>query len=159
MQIRIFDNARRYDKVLEYIENSVTEVQVGADELIGYAVCLARRHKRTSQAREVLQTAMEQELNPLANIWIPYCQAIIEVEEDNHTQAEFYLKRASKELEPFRHNSRLVGIRSEIKAFSAIVQAKLGYHAEASRSLDECKTYLTAIQETELLQRCVEAIG
>ncbi|MFT3744374.1 MAG: hypothetical protein QM785_08760 [Pyrinomonadaceae bacterium] len=159
MQTRVFYNARLYDEVLKLNEAGVKEGTGGTEEMIDYAICLARRHKRTAEARETLQAVAERELTPLGNLFVPYCKAVIEVEEDNPVQASFYLDRVAKELEPFKHNSRLVGLRGEINAFKVIVLGKLGRKPEAARIFEESKDYLSAVNDSEMLERCAEAIN
>jgi hypothetical protein len=127
--------------------------------MIDYALCLARRHKRTAQSRDVLQNVFERELTPIAALFVQYCQAVIEVEEDNHVQASFYLDRVSAALRPFQHNSHVVGLRSEVNAFRVIVMGKLGQKPEAAKLFEESRTYLSAVNEVELIQRCEAAIS
>lgn len=157
--VRIYGNARDFDKVRSLFENFLTEGNIYTEELVDYAICLARRHKQTSQAREALERVFECEFTVLGNLFIPYCQGIIEVEDGNFSQAEFYLKRASKELEPFKKNTYLVGLKYEVKAFLAMALGKCGEKVEAERLFREAKPYLVAVKENELIRRCEEALN
>lgn len=157
--IRIYGNARDFDKVLQLLESSLNGGNVFTEELLDYAVCLARRHKQTSRARGVLERVFETELTALANLFVGYCQGVIEVEDGNFSQAEFYLKQVSKQLEPFRQNTFMVGLKSEVKAFLAVALAGSGEKDEAQKLFAEAKPYLIAIRENELLRRGEEAVG
>ena len=157
--VRVYGNARNFDEVLKLLENSLHEGNVYTEELIDYAVCLARRHKQTARAKGVLEKVFESELTVLSNLFVPYCQGVIEVEDGNYSQAEFYLKQASKQLEPFKKNSYLVGLRSEVKAFLALALGSRGERDEAERLFEEAKPYLIAVREDELLERCEKALN
>jgi tetratricopeptide (TPR) repeat protein len=154
----IYWHAKEFDKVLEEREKSLREGNSYPEEMLDYAMCLTRRHKRTREAREVLEKVFDKEMNYLALMIIPYCQGVIEVEEGNFSQAEFYLQQAANEVEPFRKNSHLVGLISEIKAFLSITLASRGEKDEALKLFHQARPYLFAHQETELLRRCEEAV-
>ena len=155
--IRIYGNARDFDKVLCLYEDSFAQGDYNFEELLDYAICLARRHKQTSRARNVLEKFFEYETTVLTKLFALYCQGVIEIEDKNFLQAEFYLQRAVKELEPFSKNSYLVGLRSEVKAFLALALFNNGQTDNAKKLYDEAKPYLIAVNENDLLQRC-EAI-
>lgn len=157
--IRIYGNARDFDKVLELLEDSLNEGNNYNEKLLDYAICLARRYKQTTRARSVLERLFEAELSAMGNLFIPYCQGVIEVEDGNYSQAEFYLRQASKQLEPFRKNTYLIGLKSEVKAFLAMTLGRQGEKDEAERLLEEAKPYLAAVNERELLQRCEDAVS
>jgi hypothetical protein len=152
--IRLYSNAGDFDKVLSLLEESLNAGNVYPEELLDYALCLARRHKQTSRAKGVLEKVFDRELTAMANLFIPYCQGIIEVEDGNYSQAEFYLKQASKELEPFEKNTFLIGLKSEVNAFLAMALGNQGEKDEAARLYEEAKPYLLAVRENELLERC-----
>jgi hypothetical protein len=152
--ISIYGNARQFDQVRALQEHSMNEGSVLTEELIDYAICLARRHKDTARAKNVLQNIFDRELTVMAKLFIPYCQGVIEVEDGNLPQAEFYLKQAAKELEPFEKNTYLIGLKSEVKAFLAITLGRRGEKEEAEKLFNEVKPYLTAISDKELIQRC-----
>lgn len=156
--VRIYGSAKDFDKVLGIRENSLREGNIYTEELLDYALCLARRHKQTIPARETLQKVFDQELTLLANLFIPYCQGVIEVEDGNFPQAEFYLQQASNKIAPFEKNSHLVGLRSEIKAFLAITLGRLGEKDKAVQLLKEARPYLAAHSEQELLLECENSI-
>lgn len=155
----VYACAKRFDENLQSQENSLREGNVFQEEMLDYATALARRHKKTSQARAVLNRVLDGEITALARPFIPFCQGVIEVEDGNFSQAEFYLQQAHKEIEPFEKNTYLVGLRSEIKAFLAITLGTCGEKEEAAKLFHEAKPYLLANRETELLQRCEEAIN
>ena len=156
--VRIYGNAKDFDKVLSLLESSLDEGNGYTEELIDYAICLARRHKQTSRAKGVLQKVFDSELTAMANLFIPYCQGVIEVEDGNYSQAEFYLKQAAKELEPFKKNTYLVGLKSEVKAFLAMALGRSGEKGEAEKLFEEAKPYLVAVSDKELLERCEDAL-
>lgn len=154
----IYGNAKKFDELLDCQEKSLREGNDYPEEMIDYAMSLARRHRKTNQAREVLQKVLDRETTALAKIFIPFCQGVIEVEDGNLSRAEFYLTQASKQIEPFRKNSYLVGLRSEIKAFLLIALGKQGEREKAIKLLREAKPYLVAHKETELLRKCEDAV-
>jgi len=156
--VRIYGNAREFDKVQKLYEQSFHEGNIYSEELLDYAICLARRSKQPSQARGVLEKVFETELTMLANLFIPYCQGVVEVEEGNYSHAEFYLRQASRQLEPFQNNTFMVGLKSEVKAFLALALGGRGEKDEAERLFEEAKPYLVAVKENELLQRCENAL-
>jgi hypothetical protein len=152
--IRLYGNAREFDKVLNLLENSLDEGHTHTEELLDYAICLARRHKQTARAKGVLEKVFDTELTAMANLFIPYCQGVIEVEDGNYSQAEFYLKRAAKQLEPFKRNTFAIGLKSEVNAFLAMALGNQGEKDEAAKLYEEAKPYLLAVRENELLERC-----
>src|SRR5215204_1237611 len=156
--IRIYGNARDFDKVLNLLESSLQEGHIYTEELLDYAICLARRHKQTARAKGVLERVFDTELTAMANLFIPYCQGVIEVEDGNYSQAEFYLKRASKELEPFQKNTFLIGLKSEVKVFLSMALGSRGEKDEAAKLFAEAKPYLVAVKDNELLRRGEDAL-
>jgi hypothetical protein len=157
--VRIYSNARDFEKVIGLYEETLRDGNVFTEEMLDYALCLARRQKRTTLAKSVLEKVFDSELTALARLFVPYCQGVIEVEDGNFSQAEFYLKQASKQLEPFQKNTFMVGLKSEVKAFLAITQGRRGEKEEAEKLFEEAKPYLVAVKDTELIQRCEEALS
>ncbi len=157
--VSIYSAAKNYDEVLKVQEISLREGNIFAEELIDYAVNLTLHHKKTSQAREVINRVFDMELNFLGNIYMPFCQGLVELEEGNTANAEFYLREASKRLKPFDKNTNFVGIRSIVKTILAISLGKRGDREESRKLFQEAKPYLVAHNEDELLQRCEEAIS
>ncbi|MBS1795168.1 MAG: hypothetical protein JSS81_15020 [Acidobacteria bacterium] len=157
--VRIYNNARRFDEVARLYERAFDEGSDYTEERLDYALCLARRHRRPHRAKAALEKVFDKPLTALAAPFVPFCQGVIEVEDGNYSQAEFYLKQASKELEPYRRNSHLVGLRSEVQAFLALTLGRRGEKDEAARLFAEARPYLAAIDETELIRRCEEAIS
>lgn len=155
----VYASAKNFDKILQIQEKSLREGNVFTEEMLDYATVLTRRHRKTTQAREVLERVLDTELTAMARLFVPFCQGIIEVEDGNFLQAEFYLEQARKQIEPFRKNSYLVGLRSEVKAFLAITLGMRGEKEEAAKLFQEAKPYLQANKETELLRRCEEAVS
>lgn len=157
--VRIYANARDYEKAQALLEKSLNEGNVYEEELIDYAIGLARYLRQPARAKDVLQKVFESELTVAANLFLPYCQGVIEFEDGNYSQAEFYLKQACRRLEPFRKNSFLIGLKSEVKAFLALALGRQGETDEAQRLFEEAKPYLISVRENELLQRCEEALA
>lgn len=152
--VRIYGNAKDYHKIRSLYEESLRNDKLLGEELLDYAICLARRHKEPSLARNILEKVFEREQTILTDLFIPYCQGVIEIEDENYQRAEFYLKQAEKRLEPFRNNTFIVGLKSEVKAFLALSLSNRGKADDAERLFAEAKPYLTAAKETELLERC-----
>jgi hypothetical protein len=155
----VYTAAKKYDEVLSVRENSLREGNIFPEELIDYAVTLAAHHKKTSQAREVINRVMDMELNVLGKVFLPYCQGIIETEDGNLPKAEFYLRDALNQLKPFEKNSHLDGLRCLVKSFLSISLGNQGDKQEAEQLFREAKPFLIAQKETELLQRCEEAVA
>lgn len=155
----IYGNAKKYDELLKLQENALQEGNISSEEMIDYAMNLARWQKKTNFAREILDKALDSEMTAMMQLFVPFCKGLIEIEDGNFPQAEFYLQLASKQIEPFKKNGYLVGLRSEIKAFLSIVLGTRGEKAEAAKLFYEAKPYLLAHKETDLLRRCEGAIN
>lgn len=155
----IYCAAKKYDEVLIIRENSSRESDVSTEELVDYAVALALHHKKTSEAREVVERVMSRELNSFGTLFLPLCQGIIETEDGNFTLAEFYLREMSERLKPFQKNEYLDGLRHLAGTILTIALGNQGKKEEASQTFRAAKPYLIAQKEFELLQRCEEALS
>jgi hypothetical protein len=140
--------------MLSSLESTLSEGNVFPEEMLDYAICLVNRHKETSRARQVLEKIYQLEVNSILKPFLPFCQGVIELEDGNISQAEFYLKMASKEMKRYEKNDMLIGSRIQLKAFLSIVLAKLGQREEAAKLFNESKSYLRAAKEDELLRKC-----
>lgn len=157
--ISFYENLGQYDEMLESLEKSLEEGNVFQEEMLDYGYCLIRRHKQTNLARQVLEKLYDFELTVMNKPLLPLCKGVLELEEGNLSQAEFYLKRAAEDLKPLEKNEYLVGVKSELKAFLAIVLAKTGRREEAANLFNESKQYLEAAKERELLQQCEQLLN
>jgi hypothetical protein len=151
--------AKNYDEVLKIRVNYLREGNIFHEDLIDYAVGMALHHKRTSEARDAINRALDMETTLLGQIYTSFCQGLIEVEDGNFANAEFYLQQSSKHLEPYRKNSDIVGIKYLVKIFLAITLGKQGDKEKSRILFQEAKPYLIAHKESELLQRCEEAVS
>lgn len=157
--ISTYGQARNYDEMLNSLENTLHEGNVYPEEMLDYAICLANRHKQTSLARKVLDKVYDLEMTAILKPFLPFCQGVIELEDGNISQAEFYLKIAANDMKPYEKNDLLIGSRIQLKAFLSIVLAKTGQREEAAKLFQESKWYLEAAQEEELLQKCEAALS
>lgn len=154
-----YESSRQYDEMLKSLENSLQEGNVFQEEMLDYSYCLIRRHQKTNLARQVLDKLYDFELTVMNRPLLPLCKGVLELEEGNLSQAEFYLKRAAEELKPLEKNEYLVGVKSELKAFLALVLAKTGRKEEAAKLFNESKKYLEAAKERDLLERCEQSLN
>ena len=155
----VYSAAQKYDESIALREKSLQQDNVFQEELLDYAIALSSRQKRTREAREVVSRVMAMELSVIANIYLPYCQGIIEIEENNLPQAEFYLRQTQERLKPFAKNSHFDGLRYLIKALLAIALGNQGNKDEAQTLFNESRKYLIAQKESNLIERCEKAVA
>ena len=144
--------------------NKATECQLMAIELgpdsagtlIDYALGLARYHKDTVRAREVLEQASTKEMSELATIFFSFCKGVILVEEQNYFEANFHLSESMKKIAPYENIPDLL---AEIKAYSAISLAKMGEREKAKMLFQQAKPMLLANKEAELINRCQQVLN
>jgi hypothetical protein len=144
--------AKQYDEALRYQAQSIGEGNDFPEELLDHALTLARK-RETAKAREFVERALDKEASLLVSAFIPLTQGIIEVQDGNFPRAEFYLREAQRRMDPFRHNTFLIGSRSLLNAFLSIVLKAKGEIEEATRLFELARPYLEAHKETELLAR------
>jgi hypothetical protein len=155
----IYESARIFDKVLEWREKSIKEGNDFPEEMLDLAMALARYAKRTQEARQLLEIVVDKEPTFLTLMVIPHCRGLIEVEDGNWVQAEFFLRQAMNEIKPFEKNSYLDGLRSEIKAYLSVALGYIGNRDEALILYNETKQYLIAHREHELMNKCELALA
>jgi hypothetical protein len=153
----VYGGAKKYDDLILMREKALNDGYIFPEELIDYAIAVGRFAKNTFGAREAVNRLMDMQLTMFANIYLPYCQGLIETEDGNYSKAEFYLLEAQKRMKPFDKNGHLVGIRSMMKAFLSIAVGNQGNKKESGRLFSEAKPFLIAHKEIEILQRCEEA--
>lgn len=145
--------AKRYDDALKYLAESIKEGNDFPEELLDHATTLAHRKGETTKAREFIERVLDREANVLITALTPLTQGIIEVQDRNFAQAEFYLREAQRRMGPFSRNQYLIGPQSHLNAFLSIVLKAKGEMDEASRLFRLARPYLEAHRETELLAR------
>lgn len=155
----IYESARIFDKVLEWREKSIKEGNDFPEEALDLAMGLTRYAKRTEEARQLLENVVDKEPTFLTLIVIPHCRGMIEVEEGNWPQAEFFLRQALKEIKPFEKNRFLDGLRNEVKTYLAVALGHIGNREEAIALYNETKPFLLAHRESELMNKCELAIA
>ncbi len=155
----IYESARMFDKVLEWRKKSIKEGNDFPEEALDLAMGLTKYAKRTEEARQLLENLIDKEPTFLTLMVIPHCRGMIEVEDGNWPQAEFFLRQALKEIKPFEKNRHLDGLRNEVKAYLSVALGHIGDREEAIVLYNETKPYLLAHRESELMSKCELAIA
>jgi tetratricopeptide (TPR) repeat protein len=152
----VFMVVKDYNKATECQLMAIELGPEGANTLIDYALGLARYHKDTIKAREVLEQISTKEMSELAAIFVSFCKGVILVEEQNYFEANFHLSVAMKKIAPYEN---LPDLLAEIKAYWAISLAKMGERERATMLFQQAKPMLLANKEAELINRCQQVLN
>jgi tetratricopeptide (TPR) repeat protein len=155
----IYERAKNYAKKLEYQERTVKEFPDRSETYLDCAFTEVRYFQNTSKAREYLNIAEEKELGGIFSMFIPFCQGLIEFEEGNLQKAEFSLISSLERLKPYEQAGLFTGIIFELKAYLSLLYGRMGNRHKAENYLNEIKPFLLANNDTELLERCEEAMS
>lgn len=148
---RIYNNARDFVASARILDTLCRQAGASTEMYVDYAVCLAWRHKRTRDARLVMEQAEKMPRSFMTDLAMPWAWGVIEFEDGNYDLAEFHLRQASKHQEEFRHNTMLEGVRSVVAGFLGVTLAKQGKTDEAQTIFEPARPFLTAVGESQLV--------
>lgn len=149
---RIYNNARDFDSAAKLIDAMCRKAGASVELYVDYAVCLAWRHKRTRDARLVLEQAEKMPQSMMSELALPWARGVIEFEDGNYPMAEFFLRQAIEQQKEFKHNTMMEGLRFVVSGFLGLALARQGRIDEAESYFAPARPFLKSVGEVGLIE-------
>jgi tetratricopeptide (TPR) repeat protein len=154
----IYDVAHDYDRALNCNRQSLCEKHSAAMAL-DLAWRLIYRKQDVIGARQAMAEADKSEPSVLGKPFLKRCTGLIAYEERDYTTAQRDLEESLRLFRTHIDKPFVVGNIRLTQGLLCLCHAKLGDQPTAKRHFAECKEFLKAIGEDELLRNCELAVG
>lgn len=144
---------------VEYDRRAIASSPDAAHRHIDHALTLIQRLRDPERARQALEPLNDLDVLERYKPHVTFCHGLIALEEHRYEDASLQLAQALRPPSAIKKEPLFMTFNLLIKAYLAIAMSQLGKQEQAAALFDEAEPLLTAWRETELIDRCKDALS